>query len=287
MGNDSTTLKELPAPDLPRLDKVDVATPLESEPLFDAIDDSALLYTPTQLKAKRYTAKQISKLGQVREAVFMLLPMWPVEDIARRLGLNKRTVTALAAADTEKVARTSGEFKNLLRSTASRWLAIARSREHEASFQQLVIGLGILLDKARDLDMLGQMGDTSEKEIVKADEDRAAVVSGLRAWFDQARRAIHTNEQPTDLQTMPKALTDSAPVPGQDQRAGHGAGPSVVGAPGPGEPAGPQGGGAPARSAALGHMGELSGECSAKGPPDARAPWPGEKNAPPTQGGQP
>ena len=155
----------------------------ETPMLFDGIDDAALLFTPEQMR-KNYTAGQVSKLEQLREAVFMLIPMWPTEDIARHLKLSTRTVRALTATNSEKVAGSKREFTHVLRSTAARWLALARTREHEANFQQLAIGLGIILDKARDLESL-DTGGIGEKEIVKEAEDHALAAAKLREWFDR------------------------------------------------------------------------------------------------------
>jgi len=167
--------------------------------LFDDIDDAALLFTPEQMR-KNYAAAQVSKLEQLREAVFMLIPMWPTEDIARHLKLSTRTVRALSASDCQKVAGSKREFTNVLRSTAARWLALARTREHEANFQQLAIGLGIILDKARDLEGL-DTGGMGEKEIAKEAEDHAAVAAKLRAWFEAGVNGSPAPAQPTDLPT--------------------------------------------------------------------------------------
>jgi hypothetical protein len=149
----------------------------EQQPLIEFEDDAAVLFSQEEMKV-RYTARQVSELERLREAVFMLLPAWPIEDIARRLHMNTRTVRALAAQDAEKLAGSKRDFTNVLRSTAARWLALARTRESEATFQQLAIGLGIIMDKARDLELMGLDG---EKEFVKEDVDRVEAARRLRA----------------------------------------------------------------------------------------------------------
>jgi hypothetical protein len=44
-----------------------------------------------------------------------------------------------------------------LRSTAARWLALARSRAADATFPQLTIGLGIIVVTLSHLKMMGPM----------------------------------------------------------------------------------------------------------------------------------
>ena len=270
--------------------------------LFDGIDDAALLFTPEQLR-KNYTAGQVSKLEQLREAVFMLIPMWPTEDIARHLKLSTRTVRALSATDAEKVAGSKREFIGHLRSTAGRWLALARTREHEANFQQLAIGLGIILDKARDLEGL-DTGEVGEKESVKEAEEHAAAAAKLRAWFEEG---VAGSPPATDLQSKPQALIANGLSNEDGQRAGNGAKPvppgQPEGQPTPGGAAGPAEGEGRSKDRTEGNtpMGELSGDCSAKAPgtwqdtpppkwaagPEKNAATPAQPPASPTPGGEP
>jgi hypothetical protein len=165
---------------------------LDQPVLLEEIESEGVLFSREEM-AKRYTAKQVSKLEQLREAVFMLLPMWPVEDIARRLKMTQRTVRALAASDSTKVTGSKRDFVNVLRSTAARWLALARTREHEASFAQLAIGLGIILDKARDLESTLDTGQSDDRERLQQAEDHAAAVARLRKWFEDGLAASPAN----------------------------------------------------------------------------------------------
>jgi hypothetical protein len=64
-----------------------------------------------------------------------------------------------------------------LRWTAASWLALARTRELETTFPRLTIGLGIIVDKVRDLEMMGLSG---EKDLVKEERDRVAEEEELR-----------------------------------------------------------------------------------------------------------
>ena len=172
--------------------------------LLEVEDSDGVLFSREERKA-RYTARQVSELERLREAVFMLLPAWPIEDIARRLHMNTRTVRALAAQDAEKLAGSKRDFTNVLRSTADRWLALARTRESEATFQQLAIGLGIIMDKARDLEL---MGLAPENEALKENVDRVAAAAELRRMLteDLARQVDGKGQE-----VLPKA-SPSAPA---------------------------------------------------------------------------
>lgn len=150
--------------------------------LFELEDDSALLFEPEEMR-KRYTAQQADKLERLKTSVLMLLSSWPVEDIARHLHLNTRTVRALAAQSAEKVAGFNKEFGDMLVRTGARWIALARTREQDASFKDLNIGAGIVIEKASALLAMGQVAEEREtKEVTDhvqaADALRRLMASG-------------------------------------------------------------------------------------------------------------
>lgn len=74
----------------------------------------------------------------------------------------------------------------MLRSTAVGWLALARTRELEATFPRLTIGLGIIVDKVRDLEMMDSL---VEERTVKEERDRVAAAEELRRLAEDGTRA--------------------------------------------------------------------------------------------------
>ncbi len=160
--------------------------------------DGALLLPPEE-RRKRYTGKQAAELERLHTAVLMLLPSWPVEDIARNLRLSTRTVRAVAAQSGEKVAGFNKEFAEVLIRTGARWVALAMTKEGDASFRDLNIGAGIVMDHARDLLLMGAMG---EEKIVKEETDHARAAQALR---DLALRAV----APPDTVSVGHPLNDN------------------------------------------------------------------------------
>lgn len=145
--------------------------------LFSPEDDSALLFSVEEVR-KRYTAAQAEKLEWKRTAILMLLASdWPVETICRELNVSFRTVKALAAVHAQKVAGFNKEFAQILLQTGARFIGIARTKEQDASFKDLMIGAGIVMQHARETFMMGEVG---EEKVVKGDEDRAAAAAELR-----------------------------------------------------------------------------------------------------------
>jgi hypothetical protein len=158
---------------------------MTSEPLqpalFEPDEDDALLL-PVELIQKRVTGKQAEQLEWKRNAILMLLASdWPIESISKAVGVNKRTVMALAAKHGEEVARRGEELAQVFLRTGARWLALARGREHEASFAQLIVASGIATDKAQ---LLAGMGQMSESGALKEEQDHVEAARALRILMD-------------------------------------------------------------------------------------------------------
>lgn len=190
--------------------------------LFQGPEDDNALLLPAEERRKRYTASQAAELERLHAAVMMLLACWPVEAIARELNLNTRTVRALAARDAEKVAGLEKGFADILLRTGARWIALARTREHEASFRDLNIGAGILMDHARALAMMGQVeGEAATKEV----QDHAEAAAALRALM--APGEVQSTEETTPVREIEQggAGPEPEPAPGPDPLAPPGGGP--------------------------------------------------------------
>lgn len=208
--------------------------------LFDLEDDDALLFSRTDLeRTKRYTAEQVRNLEWKRDAIVMLLASdWPVEHIATRLHVNTRTVRAIAARSAAEVAGTAKMFGRVCQGLAARWMGLARTKEQEASFLQLVTAAGIATDKAQLLDAMGQVADVVD---TKEAPDRAEAMAALRAMMaDQApaerlKTDLHSDGKPSNNTAESALSVRDAPTDA----------PSLPSSPGDGreEPAGAQGGG--------------------------------------------
>lgn len=230
----------------------------EQRALIELEDDSALLFSVEE-RRKRYTAAQAAELERLHTSVLMLLSSWPVDAIARELHLNTRTVRALAAMSAEKVAGFKKEFGEMLLRTGARWVALARTKEHEASFRDLNIGAGIVMDHARELALMGQVG---EEPATKEDQDHVAAALALRALMDQARPA-ETQSTGPDLQDsqLDQAVAADVPQdPGQAARTDQ-----------PAPTARAPGGGSGGPAGALMPMPPPEADSQPKGPPDERA----------------
>ena len=159
-------------------------------------------------RTKRYSGKIAEKLQWKCNAILMLLGAgYPVDTISVQLQANKRTVTELAKRSAEKVARFNKEFADILLATGSRWVGLARTKEDGASFRDLTIGAGIVMQHARDLLAMGEMG---EKENVKEIEDHALAAARLREWFE-AGVAGSAAPEPSVGPAAPQQLVDCGP----------------------------------------------------------------------------
>lgn len=117
---------------------------LFSEPEFEP----ELLMTVEERK-KKYTGAQAEKMEWRRDATLLMLARAvPVEDIARVMRMNLRTITALAQRHGQQLATFSEEYAKQLNAIAGGWIALANTKAHEASTLQLATAAGILMDKA-------------------------------------------------------------------------------------------------------------------------------------------
>lgn len=219
----------------------------EQPALFEVPDDDAALLLPVEERRKRYTAEQALKLERVHKAVMMLLSAWPVETIAKELHLSTRTVRALAVRSAQEVAGFDKKFADILLRTGARWVALARTKEEEASFRDLMIAAGISFDKARDLVMMGQVG---EESVIKESQDHQAAAEALRRMM-RAADATSTESEPNAQES--EGLTSDG--------AGDGAG----GAAALGPEAGGAGGGSAGGTASDVPMDSRDGGLPAKG----------------------
>lgn len=166
-------------------EKMSKTTQNETEPLLFEDDGPFFLLPPEEVKRKCRTGASLRRIERLREAVAMLLPAWPIQEISRHLKVSQDTLRAFAAVEAEKVSECTIAFKAALQSTAFRWLALARGREHEASFKDLVVGLGMVLDMLNELNKTGLV---AEEKAAKEDERRLEAEAALQAVLAETER---------------------------------------------------------------------------------------------------
>ncbi len=150
---------------------------LEQSVLFDHEDEEAILFSPDQIR-KRYTGAQANKIEWRREAILMLLAAgWPIRRIKEKLHVNDGTITALAKQSAEKVGTLSSEFAEVLTRLAAGFFGLAATKADEADFKDLMIGGGIALTHARELQSMGLVG---KKDVPAIEENRLEAARILR-----------------------------------------------------------------------------------------------------------
>jgi hypothetical protein len=152
-------------------------------PLFDLEEDDGLflLLPREQLqKVKGYTAASLRKWERLRESIAMLLPWWPQDEIAKRLHVSEKTLRQFAATESEKVALSGKELAAVCRSAAARAMMIAKAKEHNATYPQLMLGAKLMVDAAGQLEQTGLVG---EEKVIKEDRARLEGMATIRAML--------------------------------------------------------------------------------------------------------
>jgi len=222
--------------------------------LFEPDEDLALLCSP-DTNRKRYTADQVDAIEWKRNAVLMLLASdWPVEYIARHLHVNKRTVMALAARSGEEVAQHTNKFASVCHRLGARWLGLAKTLEHDASFLQLVTAGAIAIDKGNTLAGMGQMGEESALKEAQDHVEAAAVLRRLMGPGGPSHDAASTDaaQNPQQIEALtargvgcgvdrgPSDPHTSSGVPHDQAMEGGTPGGASGSGPGPERPTGPR-----------------------------------------------
>ena len=139
----------------------------DEQPALFAEFDGSILLAPQEELTRRCTAKSVERLNGLRELILLSLETGAgVETISRRSGVSQETIRALKANHWEHVRAGRREFGVLMAQTAMRWLGLARLKENEAPFKDLVVGVGILSTKAMEFAALA-MGEIEEKDLAK------------------------------------------------------------------------------------------------------------------------
>lgn len=142
---------------------------LDGAPAFE----ECMLQTGPEIK-KRYTAEHAEKIEIRRNAaIYMLARQCPVEDIAKILRMNLRTITALAALNGQQLAAFSEGYAQELLAKAGAAFSLASTKQNEASFLQLATGAGIMVDKA--IAIKGGLPPTAEENAIDLEAEDPAL----------------------------------------------------------------------------------------------------------------
>lgn len=153
---------------------------ISEPPLFELEEDDGLfLLLPKEelQRVKQYTAASLRKWERLREAIAMLLPWWPLDEIAKKLHVSEKTLREFASRESEKVALSGKELAAVCRSAAARALTIAKAKEHGATYPQLILGAKLMIDAAGQLEQTGLVG---EEKVVMEDRARLEGMERLR-----------------------------------------------------------------------------------------------------------
>ena len=136
----------------------------------DAVGN-ALLLDNAQLD-RICTGRSAERLKGLRELILLALEAGVgVETIATRAGVSAQVVRALKSNHWEKVVGGKKEFGALLLQTGLRWIGLARSKENEAEFRDLVIGAGIMTQRGLEAAAMGEIVEKEDpKELVDASQ---------------------------------------------------------------------------------------------------------------------
>jgi hypothetical protein len=144
--------------------------------------DGLFLLMPKEelLRVKQYTASSLRKWERLREAIAMLLPWWPLDEIAQKLHVSEKTLREFAARESEKVALSGKELASVCQSAPARAQMIAKAKEHGTTYPQLVLGAKLMIDAAGQLE---QTGLVCEEKVLKEDRARLEGMATIRAML--------------------------------------------------------------------------------------------------------
>jgi hypothetical protein len=178
--------------------------------LFEPTSDEALLL-PAEEMRKHYTGQLAKNMEWKKGAILMLLGAgFGIRLIAEKLHVSTHTVTELLKRSASEVATHKREFAEILMSTGARWIGLARTKENGASFRDLTIGAGIVMQHARELVAIST-GQSDGKEISQMAADHAERLRQLREWFDRAELGV---PPPIEAPADPAGGADVEPVAG-------------------------------------------------------------------------
>jgi hypothetical protein len=172
-----------------------VAAAIPDQPaLFDHESESAIFLSVDEL-SKRYTSEQALAVDWKRRAVVLLLATgMPAEVIARELNMSTRTVGAVAAKCSEKVAGSRKEFAGFLMEKGGRWFGLAQAKESEATFLNLVMAGSLAVQRAAELQLTSEV---EGENVLQCDDDKSGTRDKVLRFLNE-RGLVTAASQPAD-----------------------------------------------------------------------------------------
>ncbi len=162
----------------------EAAEQLSLTAMADVPEFEPVMLEPVEEIRKRYTAKHAQEIEIRRNAaIYMLARQCPVEDIARILRMNLRTVSALAALNAEALAAFSQDYADWLNRGSAKAFAHALLKLPEANALQAATVGGIMADKAQSVraGVPQGAGDEPVIDVTAEDVDLKKFREGVKA----------------------------------------------------------------------------------------------------------
>lgn len=155
--------------------------------------DEALFLDAAETR-KRYTATTVEKLELKRNYILDLIACGlPADLIAEKTKASTRTVRLLGAKYAQQVAASIPQFTAALRGKAARWMQLADTKAEDAKFGELMVGTGIALQRAQELELAGAAaGDINDPahELAAEDPQLVAARKFLEAKLNPPPKAL-------------------------------------------------------------------------------------------------
>ena len=168
------------------VDVFEKAFELQQLSMFGEVEfEEGLLFDAETLR-KKYTGGQAEKMEWRRDlCLYLLARETPMEDVAKLLKMNLRTISALAAKHGRTLGAFTEDFANRLIASAASDIALADTKRDSASYKDLHVGAGIKMTHALGVKLMADTGQQPAVELEAADDKLA----GLREKIKSLRTA--------------------------------------------------------------------------------------------------
>ena len=185
-------------------------------PLISAESDDALFLNPDQLREqKRYTATTVEKIELKRNYILDLVACGlPAEIVAKKTKSSSRTVKLLAAKYAQVIANNIPEFARALRSKAARWTVLADGKAEDAKFSELMVGVGIAVQRAQEMELAGQSAGDLEAHPIALEDDNPRLIAARKFLAERVKTEALT--ETNEVNAAPETPNDEALRRGQE-----------------------------------------------------------------------
>jgi hypothetical protein len=157
-------------------DVFDKAFELQQLSMFGEVEFEEGLLFDAETMRKKYTGGQAEKMEWRRDlCLYLLSRETPMEDIAKLLKMNLRTISALAAKHGRTLGAFTEDFANRLIASAASDIALADTKRDSASYKDLHVGAGIKMTHALGVKLMADTGGQPAVELEAADDKLAGL----------------------------------------------------------------------------------------------------------------